>query len=108
MEASSLLAAKRIDAGVVDARFVKPLDGEMVADICRTNRKIVTIEDGVLDGGFGSAVLEELERAKAKGVTVKRLGLPDIFIEHGRREELFAKYNLTPQAVCDVIIREVV
>ena len=80
----------------------------MLADICSKAKKIVTIEDGVLDGGFGSAVLEAIERLKIRGVSVMRLGLPDIFIEHGRRSELFSKYSLTPQAICDVIMREVI
>jgi 1-deoxy-D-xylulose-5-phosphate synthase len=64
------------------------------------------LEDGVLDGGFGSAVLEVLERESIKGVKVRRFGLPGIFIEHGKRAELFSKYNLTPDAICDVIERE--
>ena len=108
MEVSSLLAKRHIDSAVVNARFIKPIDEEMLADICSKAKKIVTIEDGVLDGGFGSAVLEAIERLKIRGVSVMRLGLPDIFIEHGRRSELLSKYSLTPQAICDVIMREVI
>jgi deoxyxylulose-5-phosphate synthase len=48
-----------------------------------------------------------MERENIKGVRVRRIGLPDAFIEHGKREELFLKYNLTPQGVCDVIVNEV-
>jgi 1-deoxy-D-xylulose-5-phosphate synthase len=108
METSMLLSRKKIDAMVVNARFIKPLDEPLLIDIFKDIKKVVTIEDGVLDGGFGSAVLELVERSAVKGVKVRRFGLPDKFIEHGQREELFSKYNLTPQAICDVIIREVI
>jgi 1-deoxy-D-xylulose-5-phosphate synthase len=104
---ASMLAAKHIRAMVVNARFIKPLDDELLAGIFRNIKRAVTIEDGVLDGGFGSAVLERIELNHMAGVKLKRFGLPDRFIEHGKRSELFSKYNLTPQAICDVIIREV-
>jgi 1-deoxy-D-xylulose-5-phosphate synthase len=107
MEVSLLLSKKNIDATVVNARFIKPLDEALFTDIFKDIKKAVTIEDGVLDGGFGSAVLELIERSAVKNMKVRRFGLPDKFIEHGRRSELFSKYNLTPQAICDVIIREV-
>ena len=71
-------------------------------------KRVVTIEEGVLVGGFGSAVLEFMERENIKDVKVKRIGLPDIFLEHGKRDEIFLKYNLTPDAICDVIMNEVV
>lgn len=107
VEVSSLLMKDGIRAAVINARFVTPLDGSLLEEICRTHKRIVTIEEGILEGGFGSAVLEFLERENIKGMRVKRIGLPDRFIEHGKREELFQKYNLTPAAICDVIIREV-
>ena len=81
---------------------------ELLSDLCMNTKRIVTIEDGVLEGGFGSAVLEFIEKTSIKGVKVRRIGLPDKFIEHGRRDELFSKYNLTPEAICDVIINEVI
>ena len=106
LELAALLMKRRIDAAVVNARFINPLDGSMIEDICRHTKKIVTIEEGVLEGGFGSAVLEFLERENIHGIKVRRIGLPGRFIEHGRREELFQKYNLTPDAICDVIVKE--
>lgn len=108
LETGELLAKKKIDAMVVNARFIKPLDEELLERISTDIKKIVTIEDGVLEGGFGSAVLEFMEREGLRGVKVRRFGLPDKFIEHGRRQELFLKYNLTPEAICDVIINEVI
>ncbi|MCX5685857.1 MAG: 1-deoxy-D-xylulose-5-phosphate synthase [Candidatus Omnitrophica bacterium] len=101
------LSKKRIEATVVNARFIKPVDEELLAELCRDIKKIVTIEEGILDGGFGSSVLEFVERAGIRGVKARRIGLPDKFIEHGKRSELFSKYNLTPDAICDVIINEV-
>ncbi|MDP3790412.1 MAG: transketolase C-terminal domain-containing protein, partial [Candidatus Omnitrophota bacterium] len=108
IEIAKLLANNRIDAMVVDARFIKPIDEEMLEKICHDIRRIVTLEDGVLEGGFGSAVLEFIEKRNLKGVKVKRIGIPDKFIEHGKRSELFLKYNLTPEAICYVIIKEVI
>ena len=107
VEVSAILLRKKVDAAVVNARFVHPIDGEMIEGICAFCKRIVTIEEGVLEGGFGSAVLEFIEREDIKSVRVKRFGLPDRFIEHGKRDELFKKYNLTPDAICDVIMREV-
>jgi 1-deoxy-D-xylulose-5-phosphate synthase len=107
LESAVLLSKKRIDAMVVNARFVNPLDRDLMAEIAANIKRIVTIEDGVLEGGFGSAVLEFIEQEGCRNVRVRRFGLPGIFIEHGSRTELFSKYNLTAAAVCDVIIREV-
>ena len=103
-----LLAKKGIDAGVVNARFVKPIDEELIKALFNDVKRIITLEDGVLDGGFGSAVLEAAANADIKGAKVRRFGLPDKFIEHGKRSELFSKYDLTPAAICDVIIREII
>ncbi len=108
LEVGALLLKKRVDAAVINARFITPLDGSLIEDICRKTKKIVVMEEGVLEGGFGSAVLEFLERENIHSVKTRRIGLPDRFIEHGKREELFAKYNLTPAAICDVIMREVI
>ena len=108
LDVASLLAKKKVDTFVANARFIKPLDEELLEGVFNRFKKVITLEDGVLDGGFGSAVLEFAEREGFNGVKVKRLGLPGRFIEHGRREELFSKYNLTPEAICDVIIKEVV
>jgi 1-deoxy-D-xylulose-5-phosphate synthase len=83
--AAEALAAEGIAVSVVDARFVKPLDEELVVREARRARCVVTVEEGCLPGGFGSAVLEALERhgLMAEGILVRRLGLPDAFITHG-------------------------
>ena len=108
MAAALLLEAKGIKAAVVNARFIKPIDEELLSGLCRDTKRIVTIEEGVLDGGFGSGILEFIEKASIRGVEVRRFGLPARFIEHGKRGELFSKYNLTPAAICDVIVNEVI
>src|SRR6266540_146383 len=83
--AAEVLAAEGIAVSVVDARFVKPLDEELVAAEAARARRVVTVEEGCLPGGFGSAVLEALERRGliADGIAVRRLGLPDEFVTHG-------------------------
>lgn len=103
MEVSQLLSNDNINAGVINARFVKPLDKELLKNITPEVKKIITIEEGVLEGGFGSAVLELLEELKVSNISVTRFGLPSQFIEHGKREELLKKYNLTPKAIADSI-----
>jgi 1-deoxy-D-xylulose-5-phosphate synthase len=107
LETQDLLIKKGVDACIVNARFVKPIDEGLVAALLGDVKRIVTLEDGVLNGGFGSAVLEAAASADIKGAKVLRFGLPDKFIEHGKRIELFSKYDLTPAAICDEIIKEV-
>jgi len=87
MEAAELLANEGINATVINARFIKPLDSELILEAARRCRRVVTVEDGVRMGGFGSAVLEMLQDHGCC-VPVQRLGLPDQFIEHGKRELL--------------------
>jgi len=85
LAAASLLAARGIEASVVDARFAKPLDAELLAEVAEGTGCVVTIEDHVRAGGFGSAVLEVLSE-RAAGVPVRRLGLPDRFVDHGETD----------------------
>ncbi|MBN1526567.1 MAG: 1-deoxy-D-xylulose-5-phosphate synthase [Candidatus Omnitrophica bacterium] len=108
METALLLSRKNVSAMVVNSRFIKPLDEELLERVFAGAKKAVTVEEGVLEGGFGSAVLEFAERENIKGVKIRRIGLPDIFLEHGKRDEIFLKYNLTPDAICDVIMNEVI
>jgi 1-deoxy-D-xylulose-5-phosphate synthase len=82
------LARLGIDASVVNARFVKPLDRELITNLAARVPRLITVEDHVIDGGFGSAVLELLADEGIADVKVKRLGVPDRFIPHGTQEEL--------------------
>lgn len=106
LEAADLLSRKGIEAAVINARFAKPLDEEMLENIFGTHKKIVTVEEGVVSGGFGSAVLEYMHRENVAGVKVMCIGLPDQFIEHGSREELLRKYHMTPDGIAETIMAE--
>ncbi len=98
-ELRQLLAAEGIAASVINARFAKPLDVEMILRYAASSEVLVTMEDHALAGGFGSAVLEELNRA-GLATPVVRIGWPDNFIEHGKPEDLRRKYGLTaPEAM---------
>ena len=88
MEAALLLKDKGINAAVINARFVKPLDRELILSWARRTGMLVTAEENALAGGFGSAVLELLEEERVFGVKVKRIGIPDRFIEQGSQEQL--------------------
>jgi 1-deoxy-D-xylulose-5-phosphate synthase len=88
LKAAQDLAPLGIDAAVVNARFVKPLDRELFLELITRIPRVITIEDHVIAGGFGSAVLELLADEGIKDVLVKRLGAPDSFIPHGTQEEL--------------------
>jgi len=88
LEAAVLLKEKGIRAAVVNARFVKPLDRELILSWARRTGHLVTVEENALQGGFGSAVLELLEEERVTGVKVKRLGIPDRFIEQGPQTQL--------------------
>ncbi len=93
-EVAAALQAQGVSAAVINARFAKPLDTGTLEFFARSAEVIVTFEDHVIKGGFGSAVMEELGQL---GVTtpVIRMGWPDQFIEHGKPDHLRAKYGLT-------------
>jgi 1-deoxy-D-xylulose-5-phosphate synthase len=100
LAAASRLAADGIRATVVNARFVKPLDAATLERAARRTGRLVTVEDHVLAGGFGSAVLEALgELGLLADVAVRRLGIPDQFVEHGTQEELRAIVGIDAAAI---------
>ncbi len=99
MKASELLAEQGIDAGVVNMRFIKPLDGRIIRKVAKEIGILVTVEENVLAGGFGSAVLEYIEEQQLNRVKVLRLGLPDQFIEHGARNKILQQYQLDSRGI---------
>ena len=99
VEAADVLADFGISAAVVNARFVKPLDEELIVPLAERIGRVITIEDGVLMGGFGSAVLEALAHRGIQGVQVRRLGIPDQFIEHGDVKTLYSLCGCDEEAV---------
>ena len=100
----ALEAAEMLDASVVDMRFVKPLDAEMVLEMANENDLLVTIEDNVRQGGAGSAV-NELLVTQHHQVPVLNLGLPDEFVEHGSREQLLSQCGLDAQGIQRAVLR---
>ncbi len=99
LAAHALLAEQGISAMVVDCRFVKPIDSELICSMAEKIPRIITVEEHVCQGGFGSAVLECLNDGGITGITVKRIGLPDIFIEHGPQELLRSKYGIDATSI---------
>ena len=96
VEAAEKLAGVGISCGVLNARFVKPLDSQAIVKIAGDVKKIVTVEENVISGGFGSAVCELLS---GSGVKIMNIGIPDKFVEHGRQSEIRAKYGLTANGI---------
>jgi len=99
MEAAKRLSEKGVSTAVVNGRFVKPLDQELVVDVAKRVRYVVTVEEGCKMGGFGSAVLETLAEAGVSGVRTKVLGLPDWYIEQGPQDLLRERYGLTAEGI---------
>ena len=95
LEAGLLLLKENISAVVVNSRFVKPIDSELICSLAGRIPRIITVEEHVLQGGFGSAVLECLHDNDIHGFKLKRLGIQNIFVEHGRQSILRQKYGLT-------------
>jgi 1-deoxy-D-xylulose-5-phosphate synthase len=88
-----------MSVGVVNARFAKPIDKAMVAQTLADDRFVVTLEEGTTVAGFGSAFLEEANSQGLDTRKIKRLALPDTFVEHGERADLLAQSGLHTQGI---------
>ena len=104
IEAAQRLAEKGIECTVVNARFVKPLDSSLILEVARRTKRVVTVEENALWGGFGSAVVELLDGSHITDLRVERIGLPDEFVEHGSQGVLRAKYNLDADGIAQRVI----
>jgi 1-deoxy-D-xylulose-5-phosphate synthase len=93
------LQSEGLDVGLINARFVKPLDHDVIASALQQDRFLLTVEEGCLMGGFGSAVLESAVDRGLDTSRMMRLGLPDQFVEHGDREELLAELLLDAEGI---------
>jgi len=102
MEAAGELEKSGIKAAVVNARFVKPLDEDLIVRLAGNSGKVVTVEEGALAGGFGSAVLELLEE-RAIHCDLKRIGVPDAFVEQGTQEELRKSLGLDAKGIEETV-----
>lgn len=97
LKAAEQLAYQGIDVRVVNARFIKPMDEGMLHEMMQENLPILTIEESLLQGGFGSAVLEFAFDKKYRNVQIERIGIPDEFIEHGEVDLLLEEINVTAE-----------
>ncbi len=105
MQAAEILSEHGIEATVVNARFVKPLDTELIVPLAQKIGRVVTIEEGCLMGGFGSAVLEALGDAGV-AVPVTRLGVPDILVEHATPSQSMQSLGLTGPQIADRLLTQ--
>ncbi len=103
LEAADLLAEAGISCAVVNPVFVKPLDTELVSDIADRVGRIVTVEENVLAGGFGSAVVEAVADAGLDSVQVLRIGMPDQFVEHGTADAQRRRLGLDAQGIAEQV-----
>ncbi len=99
LEAAELLKERGVSASVINARFVKPLDRELILAEAGRTGFLLTVEENALQGGFGSAILELLEEEGISDVRVKRLGIPDRYIEHGSQGRLRRDLGLDAEGI---------
>jgi 1-deoxy-D-xylulose-5-phosphate synthase len=104
LEAAKKLAERGIEATVVNARYIKPLDEELILAIAANHKRIVTLEEAALIGGFGSAVMELFEQKDIKDVTLHRIGVPDKFIDHGSQNIWRAKLKLDAEGIVEQVL----
>jgi 1-deoxy-D-xylulose-5-phosphate synthase len=104
MQVAEILSEHGIQATVINARFAKPLDTDLILPLAEKIGRVVTLEEGCLPGGFGSAVVEALMDADI-AVPVKRIGVPDILVDHATPDESKAELGLTPPQMAEQILK---
>ena len=103
VEVATLLEKEGIDTEVINARFLKPLDKETILKSAKKTRNIITIEDGILKGGLGSAVIEAINNSDLKYIKVKTFGYDDLFVKHGSIEEIEKENKLDAESLYEAI-----
>jgi 1-deoxy-D-xylulose-5-phosphate synthase len=103
VKAAEQLRKEGLELAVINARFVKPLDKQTRLRAVDQLPLVVTVEEGTLEGGFGSALLEAANSAGLDTRHIIRLGLPDRFVEHGERGELLPDLGLDPAGICNTV-----
>ena len=101
LQAAEELKNEGLQIGVVNARFVKPIDRDVIRRAIEETRFVVTVEEGMLMGGYGSAVLEAANEMQLDTTTIRRIGIPDRFVEHGTRPELLADLKLDANGIAE-------
>jgi 1-deoxy-D-xylulose-5-phosphate synthase len=99
VEAAEKLAMQGIEATVVNARFAKPVDADLIIELATRIKRIITVEENTLSGGFGNYVNDAVRQADLSDVIIRNVGLPDVFIEHGGQDFLRSKYGLDAQGI---------
>jgi 1-deoxy-D-xylulose-5-phosphate synthase len=102
-EAAAVLEAQGVQLQIINARFIKPLDENMLLQLSKERTHIITIEEAALHGGFGSAVLEFFAKKEITGVQVKCLGIPDYYVEHGSIPQQRAEVGLTVENLIEQV-----
>ena len=104
LEAAQVLSEKGVDCTVINARFAKPLDADLVVETAKKVKRVLTVEENTLAGGFGSAVLQLLQARSLRDIQVRCLGIPDEFVEHASQPFLRAKYALDASGIASQIV----
>ncbi|MEA2462697.1 MAG: 1-deoxy-D-xylulose-5-phosphate synthase, partial [Acidobacteriota bacterium] len=99
MQAAEILAKENINVTVINARFIKPLDDELITKYCKPDSYVITVEEGSIAGGFGSAVMERCEQLAIRGVNFHCIGIPDEYVHHGAQDVLRAQYDLHAEGI---------
>jgi len=105
VKANQILNEQGIFSTIINARFVKPLDSDLIIEYVKKIKKIIIVEDHVLDGGFGSAVIEMLTDKGVTGFSLKRIGIKNRFVEHGPQDVLRKDYEIDYTAVVTAAIQ---
>lgn len=104
LEAAQVLSEKGVDCTVINARFAKPLDADLIVETAKKVKRVLTVEENALAGGFGSAVLQLLQARSLPDVQVRCLGIPDEFVEHASQPFLRAKYALDASGIASQLV----
>jgi len=99
LEAAQELALSGVEATVVNARFAKPLDSELITSVANRVKNLVTVEENTLNGGFGSSVIELLQKSGVGDIQVRSIGIPDEFVEQGAQAILRSQYGLDAKGI---------
>ncbi len=104
LEAARELALSGIEATVVNARFAKPLDSELITDVAGHTKRLVTVEENTLSGGFGSSVIELLQKSGVGDIQIRSIGIPDEFVEQGAQAIFHSQYGLDAKGIARQVL----
>jgi 1-deoxy-D-xylulose-5-phosphate synthase len=104
LEAAGELALNGIEATVVNARFAKPLDAELIIGLAGDIKRLVTVEENALSGGFGNSVVSLLKESGVSDIRVKSIGIPDEFVEQGSQAILRSNYGLDAKGIARQVL----